>query len=212
MHQRASRCSLALSWYCVSSLLIRAFVLCQVAKFCRFGLDGQGQCWGGRQWSIVQEYLKRGFTEILQFTPCDLLPLLRGRTLFFSGDSQTQVGACADVGTTSKTPGVVVLSWNASVGSVAFPRDWHASSQRKGGFHVTVCLLRRGCGRGHATRQVPCMSVRGRPLHTAWVAECQGLQSLMWRRKKQHGHAVMAACAVLCVPTPFIAAQSLAHA
>ena len=41
----------------------------------------------------MQTYLERGFTEILTFTPCDLLSLLKGRTLFFSGDSQTQ--ACA---------------------------------------------------------------------------------------------------------------------
>ena len=63
----------------------------QVAQFCRFGMDGHGQCWGGRRERLVQEYLERGFTEILTFTPCDLLPVLKGRTLFFSGDSQTQV-------------------------------------------------------------------------------------------------------------------------
>jgi hypothetical protein len=62
-------------------------------RFCRFGLDGHGQCWGGRREALVQTYLARGFTDILTFTPCDLLPLLRGRTLFFAGDSQTQVRA-----------------------------------------------------------------------------------------------------------------------
>ena len=41
----------------------------------------------------MQYYLHRGFTDILTFTPCDLWPLLKGRTLFFSGDSQTQVCA-----------------------------------------------------------------------------------------------------------------------
>ena len=64
-----------------------------VPKFCRFGVDGHGQCWPGRQYDLTQAYLQRGFTEILTFSPCDLLPLLRGRTLFFSGDSQTQVRA-----------------------------------------------------------------------------------------------------------------------
>ena len=62
-----------------------------VPKFCRFGMDGHGQCWPGRQYALTKQYLQRGFMEILTFTPCDLLPLLRGRTLFFSGDSQTQV-------------------------------------------------------------------------------------------------------------------------
>ncbi len=62
-----------------------------VSKFCQFGMDGHGQCWGGRREQLIHYYLERGFTDILTFTPCDMWPLLRGRTLFFSGDSQTQV-------------------------------------------------------------------------------------------------------------------------
>lgn len=62
-----------------------------VAKFCQFGLDGFGQCWGGRREQLIHYYLQRGFNDILTFTPCDLWPMLRGRTLYFSGDSQTQV-------------------------------------------------------------------------------------------------------------------------
>ncbi|EIE23050.1 hypothetical protein COCSUDRAFT_63432 [Coccomyxa subellipsoidea C-169] len=61
-----------------------------VSKFCQFGMDGHGQCWGGRREQLIHYYLERGFTDILTFTPCDMWPLLRGRTLFFSGDSQTQ--------------------------------------------------------------------------------------------------------------------------
>ncbi|CAL8465497.1 g5033 [Coccomyxa elongata] len=61
-----------------------------VAKFCQFGLDGFGQCWGGRREQLIHYYLQRGFNDILTFTPCDLWPMLRGRTLYFSGDSQTQ--------------------------------------------------------------------------------------------------------------------------
>ena len=40
-----------------------------------------------------QGYLARGVTEILTFTPCDMWPLVAGRTLFFTGDSQTQARA-----------------------------------------------------------------------------------------------------------------------
>jgi hypothetical protein len=64
-----------------------------VAKFCHYDLDGHGQCWGGRREKLVQYYLDRGFHEILTFTPCDLWPLIKGRTVYFSGDSQTQASS-----------------------------------------------------------------------------------------------------------------------
>ena len=37
-------------------------------------------------------YTERGFSSFLEFTPCDLWTAFRGRTLFVSGDSQSQVG------------------------------------------------------------------------------------------------------------------------
>lgn len=33
-----------------------------------------------------------GFKEMLTLTPCDIFPLLRGRTLWLMGDSMMQVG------------------------------------------------------------------------------------------------------------------------
>ncbi|KAL4856502.1 Presequence protease 1 [Chlorella vulgaris] len=39
-------------------------------------------------WSVLEEWLGRGYELALQLTPCDLWPLLRGRTLFLLGDSQ----------------------------------------------------------------------------------------------------------------------------
>ena len=36
-------------------------------------------------------YTNRGFASFLQLTPCDLWSAFRGRTLFVSGDSQSQV-------------------------------------------------------------------------------------------------------------------------
>ena len=39
-------------------------------------------------WSVLEEWLGRGYALALQLTPCDLWPLLRGRTLFLLGDSQ----------------------------------------------------------------------------------------------------------------------------
>ena len=69
-----------------------------VSQFCRYNMTGHGQCDIGQIYYLVQQLLDREFYEILQFTPCDLWPLLKGRTLYFSGDSQTQVprlqGSC----------------------------------------------------------------------------------------------------------------------
>ncbi|KAI3432231.1 hypothetical protein D9Q98_003793 [Chlorella vulgaris] len=39
-------------------------------------------------WSVLEEWLGRGYELALQLSPCDLWPLLRGRTLFLLGDSQ----------------------------------------------------------------------------------------------------------------------------
>lgn len=64
-----------------------------VSQFCQFGMKGHGQCDKGQIYYLVQQLLDREFYEILQFTPCNLWPLLKGRTLYFSGDSQTQVTA-----------------------------------------------------------------------------------------------------------------------
>ena len=62
-----------------------------VSQFCQFGMEGHGQCDKGQTYQLVQQFLDQEFYGILQFTPCDLWPLLKGRTLYFSGDSQTQV-------------------------------------------------------------------------------------------------------------------------
>ena len=62
-----------------------------ISEFCQYGMVGHGQCDDGQRYYLVQQYLDREFHSILQFTPCDLWPLLKGRTLYFSGDSQTQV-------------------------------------------------------------------------------------------------------------------------
>ena len=47
----------------------------------------------GMRESLIRNYLARGFRDILTMSPCDLWPLIVGRTLWFSGDSQTQVRA-----------------------------------------------------------------------------------------------------------------------
>lgn len=39
---------------------------------------------------ITQRWLERGFELGLTFTPCDLWPYIRGRTLLFLGDSMVQ--------------------------------------------------------------------------------------------------------------------------
>ena len=67
-----------------------------VSKFCQYGMPGHGQCDKGQIYYLVQQFLDREFHEVLQFTPCDLWPLLKGRTLYFSGDSQTQVAHYQD--------------------------------------------------------------------------------------------------------------------
>ena len=67
-----------------------------VAQQCQFGIAGFGIC-GWMRDKLVKGYLARGVTEILTFTPCDMWPLVAGRTLFFTGDSQTQArrhGCC----------------------------------------------------------------------------------------------------------------------
>ena len=60
-----------------------------VAQQCQFGIAGFGIC-GWMRDKLVKGYLARGVTEILTLTPCDMWPLVAGRTLFFTGDSQTQ--------------------------------------------------------------------------------------------------------------------------
>ena len=60
-----------------------------VAQQCQFSIAGFGIC-GWMRGKLTEGYLARGFTEILTFTPCDMWPLVAGRTLFFAGDSQTQ--------------------------------------------------------------------------------------------------------------------------
>ena len=62
-----------------------------ISEFCQYGMVGHGQCDDGQRYYLTQLWLDREFHSILQFTPCDLWPLLKGRTLYFSGDSQTQV-------------------------------------------------------------------------------------------------------------------------
>ena len=42
--------------------------------------------------AIISYMWQRNFTEYLQFTPCDMWPFLRGRTLWILGDSQACPG------------------------------------------------------------------------------------------------------------------------
>ena len=56
--------------------------------FCRFESHGE-LCLPYLRASIVRGFLRRGFTGPLTLSPCDLWPLIAGRSLWFFGDSQT---------------------------------------------------------------------------------------------------------------------------
>eukprot|EP00884_Botryococcus_braunii_P021487 jgi/Botrbrau1/8021/Bobra.13_2s0001.1 len=61
-----------------------------VAQLCQFNSTGNGLCDRYKVDLLVKEQLSLGFNSLLTFTPCDLFSLVRGRLLFFTGDSQTQ--------------------------------------------------------------------------------------------------------------------------
>lgn len=61
-----------------------------VSDFCAFDKEGGGAC-AWRVWGLIQRYLQQDFRSLLLLTPCDLWQVLAGRTLWLSGDSQTQV-------------------------------------------------------------------------------------------------------------------------
>ena len=52
----------------------------------------QGKC-AWRVWELMKRYSEQGYASFMQFTPCDLWSILKGRTLWVSGDSQSQAGA-----------------------------------------------------------------------------------------------------------------------
>ena len=47
-------------------------------------------CGGAAQSELHDLWLSQNKTSLLTFTPCDLLRLIRGRTVWLSGDSQQQ--------------------------------------------------------------------------------------------------------------------------
>ena len=51
----------------------------------------QGKC-AWRVWELMKMYSEQGYASFMQFTPCDLWSILKGRTLWVSGDSQSQAG------------------------------------------------------------------------------------------------------------------------
>ena len=71
-----------------------------IAEFCQFHRPDQDThrrfqhtahiCSRQQQSRIISWALEMGFTELLEFTPCDLWPALQGRTLWIVGDSQVR--------------------------------------------------------------------------------------------------------------------------
>lgn len=61
------------------------------SNFCRFDntLPGNPACGADRKKWLIDGFLERGFHDILTITPCDLFPLVRGRTIWVVGDSQS---------------------------------------------------------------------------------------------------------------------------
>ena len=54
----------------------------------------QGKC-AWRVWDLMKRFSQQGYASFMQLTPCDLWSLLKGRTLWVSGDSQSQASAQA---------------------------------------------------------------------------------------------------------------------
>lgn len=61
------------------------------SNFCKFdnALPGNPACGADRKKWLIDGFLERGFHDILTITPCDLFPLVKGRTIWVVGDSQS---------------------------------------------------------------------------------------------------------------------------
>ena len=61
------------------------------SNFCKFDnpLPGNPACGSDRKKWLIDGFLQRGFHDILTITPCDLFTLVRGRTIWVVGDSQS---------------------------------------------------------------------------------------------------------------------------
>lgn len=126
-----------------------------VAQQCQFGIAGFGIC-GWMRNKLVKGYLARGVTEILTLTPCDMWPLVAGRTLFFTGDSQTQARPHGYPGLghsvshllfLSHTPPLEMFAQCATEGTGAQPGQctWRARSG------LLTVALNPWCGMMHKT-------------------------------------------------------------
>ena len=61
------------------------------SNFCKFDnvLPGNPACGKERKKWLIDGFLEREFYDILTVTPCDMFPLVRGRTVWIVGDSQS---------------------------------------------------------------------------------------------------------------------------
>ena len=61
------------------------------SNFCKYdnALPGNPACGADRKKWLIDGFLERGFHDILTITPCDLFPLVKGRTIWVVGDSQS---------------------------------------------------------------------------------------------------------------------------
>lgn len=61
------------------------------SNFCKFDnpLPGNPACGADRKKWLIDGFLERGFHDILTITPCDLFTLVKGRTIWVVGDSQS---------------------------------------------------------------------------------------------------------------------------
>ena len=61
------------------------------SNFCKFdnALPGNPACGADRKKWLIDGFLERGFHDILTITPCDLFTLVKGRTIWVVGDSQS---------------------------------------------------------------------------------------------------------------------------
>ena len=65
---------------------------------------------------IIHYLMERNFTEYLQFTPCDMWPFLRGRTLWILGDSQARFALCTSQAARRRVAATGARPWRAGTG------------------------------------------------------------------------------------------------